>query len=211
MTWAERAAATGPWCQGVTWPDGTSSGVWHTERMVGELTSGVDLTGKRVRDIGCWSGVTSLHLERAGAVVTGCDVEPHCAAQFALVREAFGLVAAYEERSVYDLSVGDRASVVFMPGVYYHLRHPLLGIERAWEVASEILLLEGEVDDRGWDVPSQATFYLGEYKGDATCWWVPSLRCLQDWCKSLPEVGDLEVIWPWLDWTRRAAARIWRA
>jgi hypothetical protein len=154
--------------------------------------------------------VTSLHLERAGAVVTGCDVEPHCAAQFALLREAFWLEAIYEERSVYDLSASDRAEIVFMPGVYYHLRHPLLGIERAWEVASEVLLLEGEVDDRGWSVPPQATFYLGDYKGDATCWWVPSLRCLQDWCKSLPGVGDMETVWPWLDWTQRAAVRVWR-
>jgi tRNA (mo5U34)-methyltransferase len=63
---------------------------------------------------------------------------------FLLSRERFNSKAAYHRLDVHDLSpeaVGTH-DIVFCAGVLYHLRHPLLGMERLRSVTREMLILE---------------------------------------------------------------------
>jgi tRNA (mo5U34)-methyltransferase len=106
-----------------------------------------DLTGKTVLDVGAWDGFFSFEFERRGAKVTSIDswTGPHALETFLLARERFGSKAAYHRLDVHDISpetVGGTFDIVFCAGVLYHLRHPLLGLERLRSVTREMLILE---------------------------------------------------------------------
>jgi tRNA (mo5U34)-methyltransferase len=207
----DRIEALQPWFQHIVFPDGTEVGTWPTEAKCEALTEGLVLEGKSALDIACMSGAATLWLERQGCAVRGCDIADFNADQFAVVKEAFEMRAEYDHCSVYDLPAqyAWRFNVVLMMGLYYHLKHPLLGLERAWEVTDEVLLIEGEVDRFGWDVPARATFYKDQYLGDPTNWWVPTVKCLEDWCWCLEGAQKVEIIYPMLV-PSRAGVRVWR-
>ena len=68
--------------------------------------------------------------------------------------------------------------VVFFLGVLYHLRHPLLALERIASVTRQRLLLETVVDMVGVARPAMA-FYRGrELNNDPTNWWAPNVPAL---------------------------------
>ena len=80
--------------------------------------------------------------------------------------------------------------VVFFLGVLYHLRHPLLALERIASVTRKLLILETVVDLVGIDRPAMA-FYPGrELNSDPTNWWAPNLPALHG---MLRDVGFAEV------------------
>lgn len=198
----------GGFYQRIVFPDGTVAGQWDRRQRYDWMTQGMDLAGKTAIDIGTMNGALMLYMEQAGAEgVLACDVDPGSEKQFALVKREFGLKAEYRALSVYDLE-GIEADVVMMGGVYYHLKHPLLGIEKAWAATKEVLLIEGEIDL--YSHGCQATFYRHQYKGDATNWWVPTLHCLLEWCASLDGVCHLEYLPQLACEPERAAVRIWR-
>jgi tRNA (mo5U34)-methyltransferase len=205
LTIAEKAEALAPWYQEVTWPDGSVSGSWRSEDKFRSLIGDYDLQGKTAFDVGCMSGVHTLCMERRGAEVVACDIIERNAAQFAFLKDTFDLKAEYVHKSVYRLDHLGQADVVWMTGVYYHLRHPLLGIEKAWECCKELLVIEGEVMEGDGLV---ASFWPGEYKGDKSNWWVPTRACLQAWLEGLEGVGGVEMVAQ--ESEARAGARVWR-
>lgn len=95
-----------------------------------------DLTGKRVLDIGAWDGFFSFEAERRGASdVLAIDVVPLEKTGFALAKKFLNSKARYRQMSVYDLSPElGKFDVVLFFGVWYHLRYPVLAIDRIWEV-----------------------------------------------------------------------------
>jgi len=98
-----------------------------------------DLSGKRVLDIGAWDGFFSFEAERRGASeVLAIDVMPLEDTGFALAKEFLNSRAQYQQLSVYDLSPAlGKFDVVLFFGVWYHLRYPILAIDRIWEVLKE--------------------------------------------------------------------------
>lgn len=197
--------SVGPWLQKVTFPSGVTVGKSDVEGFIRHLTETVALAGKSVIDVGCNAGMTTLHLERAGATVWAFDNYAHWSSQFELVKRALNLQACFNLMSIYDL---DRtADVVFMAGVYYHLRHPLLGLERAWAATREVLLVEGEILN---EPGCSARFVAGEYNRDSSNWWIPTIECLEDWCRSLPLAREIEVLYPVTPNPHRAGVRVWR-
>ena len=155
-----------------------------------------DLTGKRVLDIGAYDGFFTFECERRGAKVLALDYPQ--AAGYPVASELVGSLAEFRELSVYDVSldtVGEFDVVLFL-GVLYHLRHPLLAIERIHEVCHELLILETQICDacflsRSGEplvlasvAPSVAKvpimqFYPGsELNGDPSNWWAPNLVAL---------------------------------
>jgi hypothetical protein len=72
-----------------------------------------------------------------------------------------------------------------------------------------LCLMWVEVDRFGWDVPARATFYKDQYLGDPTNWWVPTVKCLEDWCWCLEGAQKVEIIYPMLV-PSRAGVRVWR-
>ena len=65
--------------------------------------------------------------------------------------------------------------VVLFLGVLYHLRDPLLALERVASVARDLLVLETVVDMVGFGRPAAAFYPDRELNGDPTNWWGPNI------------------------------------
>lgn len=114
------------------------------------------LGGKSVLDVGSWDGFFAFEAERRGAsrvLATdsfvwrgGCEWADKSG--FDLAKSALGSEVEEMEIDVLDLSpetVGEFDIVLFL-GVLYHMRHPLLALERVASVTREILIVETVVD-----------------------------------------------------------------
>lgn len=141
------------------------------------------LAGKTVLDVGAWDGFFAFEAERRGAarVVAADYFSWHGSgwgtkAGFELARASLQSRVEDADVDVMDLAP-DRPGtfdVVLFLGVLYHLRHPLLALERIASVTRELLILETVVDLVGLGRPA-AAFYPGrELNADPTNWWGPN-------------------------------------
>jgi len=160
------------------------------------------LEGKTVLDIGAWDGFFSFECERRGAarVVAADHFSWHgpgwgTKAGYTLAHQALGSRVEDVDIDVMDLSpdrIGTFDVVLFL-GVLYHLRHPLLALERVASVTRDYLIVETVVDLVGFRRPAMA-FYPGrELNNDPTNWWGPNLPAVRGMLESL---GFREVIVP---------------
>jgi tRNA (mo5U34)-methyltransferase len=144
-----------------------------------------DLRGTSVLDIGAFDGFFSFEAERRGAarVLAVDSVEWGGAgwgvrkkAGFELARTALNSRVTDMELDVLEISpekVG-AFDLVLLLGVLYHVRHPLLLLERVRRVTRQQLILETHVDLLHCDRPA-AAFYPGrELVDDPTNWWGPN-------------------------------------
>jgi tRNA (mo5U34)-methyltransferase len=190
-------------------------GVDDTPLRLSRLDLPASFAGQTVLDIGAWDGFFSFEAERRGAarVVAADHYSWHgggwgTKAGFELARAALGSKVEDVDIDVMDLSperVG-RFDVVFFLGVLYHLRHPLLALERIASVTRRIVILETVVDMVGIGRPA-AAFYPGrELNNDPTNWWGPNVPALH---AMLRDVGfrDVRTISP----ERSSAYRLARA
>lgn len=139
-----------------------------------------DLTGKRVLDIGCWDGFYSFECERRGAEVVAVDCwRPQ---GFFLAHEALQSRVQFHELSVYELSREQLGSfdIVLFLGVLYHLRHPLLALERVCEMTHEFALIETHVIDnaRALNFPALEFYEWDELGGQYDNWCGPNTKGL---------------------------------
>jgi tRNA (mo5U34)-methyltransferase len=161
-------------------------GVDKTAERLSRVGLPEDLSGRSVLDIGAWDGFFSFEAERRGAArVVATDYYAwhgvgwgtgQGKAGFELARTALGSRVEDVDLDVMDLS-GDQVGafdVVLFLGVLYHLRNPLLALERVASVTKGLLILETVVDMVGVRRPV-AAFYPGrELNGDPTNWWGPN-------------------------------------
>ena len=154
-----------------------------TARRLDLLRMPQDLSGRRVLDVGAWDGFFSFEAERRGAAkVVAADYyawhgDTWSDKQgFELARRALGSKVEDVDLDVMDLAperVGTFDLVLFL-GVLYHLRHPLLALERVASVTEHQLILETHVDLTWMRRPAMA-FYPGqELAWDPTNWWGPN-------------------------------------
>jgi tRNA (mo5U34)-methyltransferase len=68
--------------------------------------------------------------------------------------------------------------VLFL-GVLYHLRHPLLALERVASVTREVAIVETEVDNLLVPWPSLAFYPDRELNNDPTNWFGPNARAVE--------------------------------
>jgi tRNA (mo5U34)-methyltransferase len=145
-----------------------------------------DLCGKRVLDVGAWDGWFSFECERRGADVVAVD----CVAldTFIEAKQLLGSKVEYLTLDVNELSARrlGRFDIVLFFGVLYHLRHPLLGLEKAVELSTDLALIESFViEPESRQIPSVMEFYeRGELGGQIDNWWGPSSECLVGMCRS---------------------------
>lgn len=142
-----------------------------------------DLSGKSVLDVGAWDGFFSFEAERRGAarVVASDDFAWHGCnwsdkSGFELARQALGSRVEDIDIDVMDLApdrVGTFDLVLFL-GVLYHLRHPLLALERVASVTQGQLILETHVDLTWLRRPAMAFYPDEELAWDPTNWWGPN-------------------------------------
>ncbi|MEE9452355.1 MAG: class I SAM-dependent methyltransferase [Gammaproteobacteria bacterium] len=106
-----------------------------------------DLSGKTVLDIGAWDGFFSFEFEKRGAQVLAIDTyawDQGGINNFLHAREKLNSNVQYKRLDVHDLDPKDvgQFDIVFFAGVLYHLRNPLLALDRIRSVTKERLICE---------------------------------------------------------------------
>ena len=184
-------------------------GVDDTPKKLLSLGIPSDLSGKSVLDIGAWNGFFSFEAERRGAARV-VALDSYCWSGegwgtkegFDLARRALASKVEDTEMEVLDISpekIGTFDLVLFL-GVLYHMKYPLLVLEKVASVTREQLILETEVDLCGLMSPA-AAFYAGdELNKDNTNWWAPNPRALIDMLKvvGFKRVHVVRAPRPWL-------------
>lgn len=157
----------------------------NSARKLARLQLPSSLAGKTVLDVGAWDGFFSFEAERRGAKrVLATDSYSWNGSHdwgdkrgFLLAREVLGSKVEDQDIDVLDLSperVGGTYDVVFFLGVLYHMRHPMLSVERVASITKEMVILETVVDMLNCGRAAMA-FYPGDELGkDATNWCGPN-------------------------------------
>ncbi|HXE76452.1 MAG TPA: methyltransferase domain-containing protein [Candidatus Xenobia bacterium] len=178
-----RGLIAGKWWHSIDLGDGRiTPGVHPLEelrRNYARLRLPDDLRGKRLLDIGCWDGFYSFEAERRGAEVVAVDCwQPK---NFFVAHRALRSRVQFHEMSVYEVSkqrLGTFDYVLFL-AVLYHLRHPLLALERVCEVTRDVAVIESHVIDNLFPFPEPVMqFYeFDELGGQFDNWWGPNSDC----------------------------------
>jgi tRNA (mo5U34)-methyltransferase len=150
-----------------------------------------NLRGKRVLDIGAWDGWFSFEMERRGAEVLAIDNWDN--PRFHEMRARLDSRVEYRQIDMYDLtpaSVG-RFDIVLFMGVLYHLKHPLLALERVCALTTELAAVDSFVlreKPRRWAKEQPRAlmeFYeTAEFGGQTDNWVGPNLACLMAFCRT---------------------------
>jgi tRNA (mo5U34)-methyltransferase len=146
-----------------------------------------DLTGMRVLDVGSAEGFFSFEAERRGAAeVVAIENYPPMARKFQICRAAFGSRARSHLASVYELSPKTFGTfdLVLFYGVLYHLRHPLLALEKIHSVLTGTLLMQTVTCADSGEAAMAEFHPFGIQSGpadnrshDPTCFWFPNSAC----------------------------------
>jgi tRNA (mo5U34)-methyltransferase len=164
-------------------PEVRTPGRFDAERDLARYQLPARLDGKSVLDIGAWDGFFSFEAKRRGAQrVLATDSHEWLGkgwgskAGFELAREALGLAVEDQAIDILDLdpkAVGQFDVVLFL-GVLYHMRHPLLAIEKVASVTKEMAIIETVVEHLLPGVPGMAFYPSKELGLDSSNWWGPN-------------------------------------
>jgi tRNA (mo5U34)-methyltransferase len=161
-----------------------------------------DLEGKSVLDVGGNSGYFSVRMKQLGA--GRCVlVEPvvEFVDQASFVFEQFGVEVEVvnEDVHVYCLTTDERFDYVLFLGLFYHLKYPVLVLDRLAEMTKELIFFNshiqgppaetGELGDVERDDLETASFprmsfIEGAYRGDLSNWWAPNYEALEPLARS---------------------------
>jgi tRNA (mo5U34)-methyltransferase len=192
--WQRNLDHTG-WWHSFELPDGRriegASPLTDLRERIGQFPIPEDLRGARVLDIGAWDGWFSFEMERRGADVLAVDNwdNPH----FHQIHAALKSRVEYRQLDVYELTpetVG-RFDIVLFMGVLYHLKHPLLALERVCALTTGMAAVDSfilrERHRPGENVENRTVmeFYeTDEFGGQTDNWCGPSLPCLMAMCRT---------------------------
>jgi tRNA (mo5U34)-methyltransferase len=112
-----------------------------------------NLDGRSVLDVGCNAGFYTIEARRRNAGrVLGIDSQRLHVRQAQFAARVLGLEIEYQRMSVYDLSTHHtgKFGITLAIGLIYHCKHPLLALERLFQVTGDMMILESQV------VPPQA-------------------------------------------------------
>ena len=162
-----------------------------------------DMSGMRLVDIGCSEGFFSFEAERRGASeVVAIDAFPESIRRFNICRTALHSKANAHLASVYDLDPRNFGTfdLIMYFGVLYHLRHPLLSLQKVASVTAGTLLIQ----TRSFEAPGLGKVPAAQFNpfgiqsgpsdtptADLSVVWVPNWRCVRD---MLLHVGFVNVV-----------------
>jgi tRNA (mo5U34)-methyltransferase len=196
VTQAEADALT-PWFHSIDLGGGvlTKGGKSvDTIRREADIAFRYGVEGKSVLDLGAWDGAFSFEAERRGAMrVVACDhfcwvgAGPGKKAAFDLAKRSLGSkveekISTIEQLDVSDLGMFD---VVLFMGILYHLKNPLLGLERAAALTHDLIVVETVVSLNLSDKPAMVFFLGAELYDDETNWWAPNVACVEAMLKAV--------------------------
>jgi tRNA (mo5U34)-methyltransferase len=203
MTIAERIASVPLWRHRIVFPDGAiTPGSQDTLAQLPTIALPADLSGQTVLDVGCSDGFYSFECEKRGAArVLAVDnyssVYIDSPSGFRVAHEVLGSRVEFLESDLFDLDPAriGQFDLVLCLGVLYHLRHPLLGIERLAPLCRNQLILEtgvaggpvgrraklaafltGATPPRHW----MQLYVNDEINADPTSYWAPSEPCAEE-------------------------------
>ena len=110
-----------------------------------------DLTGWTVLDIGAWHGFFSFECERRGAdrvlAVDSFAWDKFGMDEFLDAKTRLGSRVEYRHADVHQLDPAEigQFDLVLLLGVLYHLRNPLLALERVHSIAKRLVICETHV------------------------------------------------------------------
>jgi len=172
-------------------PDGTIiPGLISIEALEQRLASfpiPQSLEGRHVLDVGAASGWNSFAMAARGARVTAVDC-----VEFEELSALKGLISLDIDYRILDVdelspaSVGTFDYVLFF-GVLYHLRHPLLSLEKMCALTKETAFVESFVSDpvEGISDACSLEFYENDdLGGQIDNWYGPTAKCLLALCRS---------------------------
>ena len=177
------------WFQRIELPAGLVTPGWNDPQLEKLPYFGLpdDLTGMRVLDIGHAEGFFSFEAERRGAAeVIGIENYPPMVRKFNICRAALNSRAQSLHAGVYDLNPKTFGTfdVVLFYGVLYHLRHPLLALEKIHDVCTGTILMQTAISDDPGEMPRAEFHRFGIKSGppenpvhDPTCFWFPNVAC----------------------------------
>jgi len=153
-----------------------------------------DLAGASVLDIGCNAGYYSIELKKRGAGrVLAVDVVDSYLQQGRYAAATLGLDVEFQKCSVYDVdTLPGQFDIVLFLGVFYHLRYPLLALDKVVKKVKNQLIFqtmlrgstdtfEAEDDYHFWktdifsDPAFPAAYFIEKsYSNDPTNWFIPN-------------------------------------
>lgn len=144
------------------------------------------IAGRSFLDIGCWDGLNSIEAHKRGAArVLATD---HFAwndgwgdrRAFEFARQQLAPSIESRDISIDDLSVETvgQFEVVLMAGVFYHLRHPFLALERLSKLTTQTFIIETHLDAMDQERPAMIFYPTTELANDGTNWWGPNPECV---------------------------------
>jgi tRNA (mo5U34)-methyltransferase len=162
-------------------------GIDNSQKKLARIRMPQKLHGKTVLDIGAWDGFFSFEAERRGAErVLATDSFVWSGESWAdkrgfdLAKRQLG--SRVEERTVDALDIRPQDvgtyDVVLFLGVLYHMRHPLLALERLASVTRELAIIETVVDMISVRRPAIAFYGGDELARDHTNWCAPNPAAL---------------------------------
>ena len=167
-----------------------------------------DMSGMRVLDVAAAEGFFSFEAERRGASeVVSIDFDPRTLNRFSICADALGSKISPLQMSVYDLDADALGTfdLVMCFGLLYHLRHPLLGLEKVVAMTDGVLLLQSHTEEVLFhpDLPLARFHSDGIISGfggnrpvrDRSVFWEPNAACIREMLVHLGMV-DIEYLNP---------------
>ncbi len=164
------------------------------------------LSNRRILDVGAWDGFWTFEgLKRGASQVVAIDdfsdylgtlesSQRKAWETFDFCREALGhdpLRCPRFDMSVYDVNDGllGKFDTVFFFGTIYHLRYPLLALDRLSAICRDEIYIESAILDdyspykgglgHGFGKEMVMEFYPdNQYGNNNSNWWAPTLSCL---------------------------------
>jgi tRNA (mo5U34)-methyltransferase len=181
-------------------PGVVTPGVNDSQMILDALELPESLEGLRVLDIGARDGFFSFECERRGAAeVVAIDYLTPEETGFPIARELVGSQVELRQANVYDLTPEEFGTfdLVLFLGVLYHLRDPMLALDKIADVSTGKLILETHaIDDAVLVAPGEfkrlvdispelgeiplMQFYPGDsLNNDPTNVWAPNQAALR--------------------------------
>jgi len=193
-SWKERYVRAG-WWHSFEFPDGTridgACALDGLKDRIGRFPIPQDLRGKRALDIGTWDGWFAFELERRGAEVVAADTWDN--PNFREAHARLNSRVEYLQADVFELSPDrhGRFDIVLFMGVLYHLKHPLLALERVCALSTDFVAVDSYIlrdellEGTRWaDRPMMEFYETDEFGGQTDNWCAPNLACLTAMCRT---------------------------
>ncbi len=169
--------------------NGSMSLEWQRSRLA-SFGLPDDLRGMRVLDIGPWDGFYTFEMERRGAEVTAIDYVD--LDTFRALHRVFESRADYRQMDVYEMDPADLGTfdIVLCLGVLYHLKHPLLALEKICAVTRGVCIIDTFVIDGGVapvdrsPLPYLEFYERGELGGQLDNWCGPTVAAVEALARS---------------------------